>query len=330
MLTVYVLIGGLLAGQAAFPQQAPEDRSGGVHITGPLLGYYFDAVEAALRPIQGIPGAATLGAPAALGIRMTKAAVSPKQDYALAKAESEPELALIRLEASPPVLTRIPGALENPDRIIFSPAGTAALVCRNSDGAVQVLAGLPDEPVVAGRFTIVADSGAAAALAVSDDAQAILAGPIRGEVTLFAADGNSRGVLPSAAPSAIAFLRHRHDAVIADRAERTVYLVRDLDGIRELTVLAREADGVQDPVAVETSWDGRRAFVANAGPGSVLVVDLSGGTSLLIPCDCQTTGLIRLAGNAVFRLDEPRMGPLAVLDADSTEPRVVFVPAAVR
>jgi len=329
MLAGYVLIGGLLAGRAALPSFALDDRADGVYITGPLLGYYFEPGEAALRPIQGIPGAAILGPPLELGVRLTRAAVSPQHDYVLARVEGEPELALVRPEASPPSLVRIPGALENPDRMVFSPEGTAALLYRDADGAVQVLAGLPGEPSVVGHLTIVADPGAAPALAVSDDAGAILAGPIRGEVTLFTSDGGSRGVLPAATPASIAFLRQRHDAVIADRAERTVYLLRDPAGRRELTVLAREADGVQDPVAVETSWEGRRALVANA-EGSVLVVDLTGEASLLIPCPCQTTGLMRLTGNAVFRLDEPRAGPLTVLDADSSEPRVVFIPAAIR
>jgi len=328
MRAFYILAGWLLAWQLAFCQSAADDGSGAVRISGPLLGYLLDPAEASLRPVWGVPGAATLGAPVALSVRWARAAVAPTHDYLLAQVEGEPDLALLSLEAAPAAPQRIPGALENPDRMVFSPAGTAAVLHRSSDGTIQVLAGLPREPVLAGRFTIPGDAGALTALAVSDDARAVLAALAGGETALFTAEGRSRRVgLPGAA-SALAFFRGSHDAVIASRAERTVYLLRDAGGADEITALAREGDGVDDPVAVETSWDGRRVLVANAA--SLLVVDLAGGVLWPIPSPSRITGLHRLAGNAVFRLEEPGAGPLAVLDADASEPRVVFVPAVAR
>lgn len=329
MLAVYALIGGLLAAQAAVPGAA-EDLAGAVRISGPVLGYYFDSADATLRPLLGIPGAATMGAPMQMESRLAKATISPAHDYLLAQMQGEAELALVRLDGGPLTRQRIAGALESPERIVFSPAGTAAVLFGCAEGSVQVLAGLPAKPVVAGHFSVPTDACPFTALAVSDDARLILAGLAGGETVLFTAEGQSRRVWLPGAASSVAFFRGRHDAVIASRTEKTVYLLRDADGAGEVTALAGEAGGVEEPVAVETSWDGRRVLVANAGSGALLVLDAAGGPPQAIATSCRTAGLHRLAGNAVFRLDGSCEGPMTLLDADGDEPRVVFVPAAVR
>jgi hypothetical protein len=329
MLAVYALMGGLLAAAATAPR-AQEDLAGAVRISGPVLGYFFDRAAATLRPLLGIPGAATMGAPMGMDFRVAKAAISPLHDYLLAQVEGEAALTLVRLDAGALTRQGIVGALESPERIVFSPAGTAAVLSECAEGTIQVLAGLPGEPAVAGRFTVPGDACPLTALAVSDDARVILAGFASGATALLSAEGQSRRVWLPGAASSIAFFRGRHDAVIASRAEKSLYLLRDAGGADEVTVMAREADGVGEPVAVETSWDGRLVLVANAGTGSLLVVDTAGGPAQVIASSCRTTGLHRLAGNAVFRLDESCEGPMTLLDADGAEARLVFVPATTR
>jgi hypothetical protein len=328
MLAAYAVMGGLLA--AATAAVAANYSADAIRISGPVLGYYFDSAEAKVRPLLGVPGAATVGAPLEMDFRMAQAAVSPAHDYLLAQVEGEAEVVLLRLDIGARSPQRIPGVMENPERIVFSPAGTAAVLMRCAEGDVQVLTGLPEEPAVAGRFSVPPDAGPLAALAVSDDARVALAGFASGETALFATEGRSRRVWLPGAASSIAFFRGRHDAVIASRTEKALYWLRDAGGAGEVSVLAGEAEGVEEPVAVETSWDGRLVLVADGGAGSLLVLDTAGGPVQVIASSCRTAGLHRMAGNAVFRLDDSCDRPLTLLDADGAEARVVFVPAAAR
>ncbi len=120
MLAVYSLMGGLLAAQAGTAPRAAEDLASAVRISGPVLGYYFDGAAATLRPLLGVPGAATMGKPVEMEFRLAKAAVSPAHDYLLAQVEGEAEVALLRLGAGELTRLRIAGALDSPEQIVFS------------------------------------------------------------------------------------------------------------------------------------------------------------------------------------------------------------------
>jgi len=71
LLVAASLLVGLLAG------------NGWSQIRGPQLGYVFDESQGILRPILGVPGASRLGDSLSLGVSLTLAEISPKQDYAL-------------------------------------------------------------------------------------------------------------------------------------------------------------------------------------------------------------------------------------------------------
>ena len=80
------------------------------------------------------------------------------------------------------------------------------------------------------------------------------------------------------------------------------------------------------PVAVAASADNRRVIIANSDPGGIVSVGLEGGDVETVACRCHPTGLDRLNGNAVFRLNEPSERQLYVFDGDSPQSRIVFVP----
>jgi hypothetical protein len=308
--------------------QAEREAAESVRISGPTLGYFFDSAQAGIVPIWGIPGAATVGQPLELGLELVKAAVAPQQDYALAEANGESGLLVLRLDPAPFSRQPLPQALTGAEKIVFSPRGTSAALYDRGAGRIQVLTGMPAEPVVSAEVDLAGIGGAPATLAVSDDGQVILVADSEGYVSLLTAGGESRYVMAAGGAPALAFLNNSHDAVIADRGRNAVYLVRDVTGSMEARSLAGERDGVSGPLAVEASRDNGRVFIANGESSSVVALDLATGLATLVPCRYPVTGLRRLSGNAVFALTEPLNGPMLVLDGDSAELRTVLVPVA--
>jgi hypothetical protein len=306
-----LVLGGIVQSQA--PRMA-----------GPILGYVFDPAVEGVRPIHGIPGAATLADPLELGVALYDAAVSPQQDYILAFAGAERKLALIRTAGEAPSITLLPGAWPVSGRIILSPTGARALLYEPSASRLQVIAGLPQSPSLAGVFDLSAVSGEASALAISDDGSTVLVGA-GGGLFLVGADGPPRLLAAPGEVSAVAFFINSAEAVFADRVRNTVHRLRDPAGSGEMVVLAGEQDGISEPVAVAVSGDNARVFIANRGSARVGIVPAAGGPLAPVSCECSLMALQRLDGSSTFRLSEPSSTPLWLLEA-AGEPRVVFVP----
>jgi hypothetical protein len=297
--------------------QARAAESG---ITGSVLGFLFDPANG-IQPILGVPGAATIGPPLDLGMQLLSVAVSPQQDYALATTDSDGTLT-IGLGSS--VSLRRQTISVAPDALAaLSPTGSAAAVYDQGRNRIQVITGLPDAPAITCEFDLSALPGALLALAISDGGDAVLAGFSDGVVALVS-DGRVRTISAPERATAARFLRKSGDAVIAGRSG--VYLVRDVTGAAETTLLAAEADGISEPIAVAASNDGKRVFAASARSRAVAVIELAAGAITVTSCSCEPSALAALNGNAVFRLTEPSGGPVWLFDGDSSEPRIVFVP----
>src|SRR5229473_779868 len=67
-------------------------------LEGPRLGLIFDSGAKEFRPLLGIPGAATMGAPLRLTVEIERAWVAPGQDYALAVEKGDGKVLLISLK----------------------------------------------------------------------------------------------------------------------------------------------------------------------------------------------------------------------------------------
>ena len=82
-------------------------------VTGPVSGFVVDGRYRVLRPIEGIPGAARIGAPLDLPFPIDQAAVAASQDYALlTAANSDGRPVLVRaLRSGAPQITPIDRAI---------------------------------------------------------------------------------------------------------------------------------------------------------------------------------------------------------------------------
>ncbi len=295
-------------------------------LSGPRLGLVFDAAAGSLRPISGIPGAAVAGAPLSLGFAISRAAISPAQDAALVVQARGSSVALVRAAGSDWVTDPLNGVQPAPALMAFSPGGGAAALYYAA-GRVQILTGLPGAPAITGESDVSGLPTPVTAMAVDDTGSFLLmAAGQTGSVSLYRISVGSAPSLVGSfrSVSAVRLFNAGQQALVTDTLAATVYQITDPAGAAAIQIVASERDGIQGLVAAETDLTGQRVFAAT-NTGSVLVFDLTGGPVTTLDCACKPTGLFRLSGAATFRLTELAVGPLPVLDANST-PRIVAVP----
>lgn len=291
---------------------AQEGRVG-----GPLSGFVFDRSTHALRPIQGIPGAATIGDPLDPGFEMMLVYVAPQQDSVLA-VTADGFYHFFRITAGTVSQRIVEGLSSSPERVAYSPNGTA--VALYAAGRVQMVKGLPDSPAIAGTLSLATRPNA---LAISDDGAYLLSAN-EDSVRLLGTAGEDLKIMDAASGAMVAFAPASHDAAVNDSVAGLLWF-RDVAGSSQRTVLASGDDGVASPVGLAFSADTRKLFAASSTAQSVTSFDLKTGARTLIPCNCAPAGLTRMG--SVFRLNDLSSEPLWLLDASAAEPRIVFVPA---
>lgn len=299
-------------------------------LRGPVLGYVVDANTQAVRPLNGIPGASHLGAPLDLGFPVARAVFSSAGNFGLVVAAEGDGLYLLDLLEGVPSLTRIPNAIR-PDRLALNVTDTAAVLYSSELRRLQVITGLPQNPVAGPLLDLAGLAGSLTALALdSQGREALLAlsDGGRGSLVRVSKSGDPRVVALFADPSAVAMINQDRDALVTDAGTNQLFRIRDFAGEAAVEILASERDGVARPVGVEISADGRRIFVANAAErGSVLVLDLdTRAVGLRATPEAPPSRLERLQGRTAFLLNEPGEAPLMVLD-NLENPEVYFVPA---
>lgn len=292
-------------------------------LAGPVAGFAFDSGARGLRPIQGIPGAAVLGDTVNFGVDVATVAVSPRLDSALVVAV-DGSVHAFQLSSGGAGVVALNGVSASPERIAFSPSGTAAALY--AAGNVQVITGLPAAPVVASSFAFTPGGGTARAhrpfagsMAVSDDGALVLIAD-GAAVRLF--QSGAERTVTSGTNSAVAFAPGSHDVAIAN-ANNGVLLIRGIDAAGSQQTIGT----VKTPVGAAFSQNGKTLFVASSADKTVTAFDLAGGASTPLACNCTPTGLAPM-GRA-FRLNEIGQGPLWMVDTAAAQPRIVFVPARV-
>ena len=99
-----------------------------------------------------------------------------------------------------------------PERVVFSPLGTAAALYH--PGSIEILNGLAHSPIVTAGFELTT-AGVPESMALSDDGALLL--PASGRsVELFASGANLGVVAGTAGPAAVTFPPGTHDAAVAD------------------------------------------------------------------------------------------------------------------
>lgn len=296
-------------------------------VTGPVAGYVFDG--AALRPIAGVPGGATLGGALDLGLAASAVAVSPKLDSAIVTA-SDGSLHLFRLSGNTATEVWWNGLPTVPARVVYSPSGMAAAIY--AAGRVQAFIGLPNAPVPAFSAELgppatgterQSASAALQAIAVSDDAAWLLAA-INGRVSLLSVSGSSSVILEGAREAAVAFAPGSHAAAVLNGSAGSLH--RFFDVSEAPSQMQRlPAPGLAEPAGLAFTADGKFVLAATRTGKSVRIFDFAGGAATTLDCACAPTGVARMG--SLFRLTDAGSGPVWMVDTGASPPRIVFVPA---
>ena len=282
--------------------------------TPPVLGYFYDATVKGIRPIAGVPGAASLEDSLPLGLKLQRAYISPSRKYAIAVTDESVLLVTLAQRAH-----SIAALADMPLDIIaaFSPAGDTAVLYSPVVGAAQVWTGMPGAPSLKSGVRL----GSVSRIAVSDDGDVVVGA---GETALVLAGGEPRLLPVSGTFSDLAFLPASHDLVAAGRDASSLTLVRSADGEIEASQLAGAAEGLAQPASLAVSESGAKVLVAGRDTGSLVAVDLLSRRSAALGCDCKPSGVARAQGNAVFHLVDGE-ARLLLVDLDQDEPRTSFV-----
>ncbi|MBL8174750.1 MAG: hypothetical protein JNK48_08770 [Bryobacterales bacterium] len=277
-----------------------------VEVATPTLGYIYDDQTRTLRAIEGVPGAASIGAPMHLGTGLDFIAVSPSRSYALGYENGGDNIVLVRLEGTTggSRASGLPRA-----RAWFSPSGET--VAFDLGERAEVWTGLPAEPRRVGEFST--GELRVAKLAVSDDGGMVasLAGG-----ALYRLSGEAPERLGQAVRD-IAFERGTRD-LLALEASRLVRFGKTQADAEE-TLLT----GLQEAEAFAVARDQRHVAVVGA---QVAVADLrSGETAYLDSGESRFDGATRAEGDAVFQL-HASTGETWLLEGGGT-PRLVALAA---
>ena len=296
-------------------------------LRGPVMGYLPE--DGALRTIYGIPAAGSVGDAFLPDPGFSRIEVSPDQTRTLAVAADTRALVLFNISTG----SRIPveGAGLAPERIVFSPSGTAAVLWFSAVQRIQVVSDLMATPSVRNieaSFTGAEPTG----LAVSDDGQWV-AGAWPGKVYAFGPDGKV-SVLPVAGSAeAVCFFHGRNDVAVI--TPNRVIVITDIAGAVVPKVIWNKPDDpppadpatappVQVAVGFATSFDNSHLTIAG-NLGALATFDLIAGTSIGANCECKPAGLFPMGGS-LFRLTGAKDGAMKIFDASTND--VWFVPLA--
>jgi hypothetical protein len=289
---------------------------------GPQLGYLWDAADATLRPVLGVPGSSQLGQPLTTAGVYVAAAASARSSIALLQAANGTISSMTVPQGAAQAITG--ATVSGVAQIAFSPSGLNAVVYKPGTASLLLLSGLSGNPQVQ---TLPVPSSLVAAT-VSDTAQVAIASG-RGPLSIALVTTNTTSLAAMAAFGGFTFLPHGNDLVLADSATAVVTVIRNAS--TSPAPQSFTSNLIKTPLAVAGSADGLWVVVANGADPSTVRLDLTGATApLRIPCACQPSQLTAFNGNAVFSLTPIGTTTSWLVDASTPQPRSVFIPALVK
>jgi hypothetical protein len=264
-------------------------------ITAPLVGWLPAGTE--IRPMNGLPAAATLGAAANVGHALTHTTVSPSQNYVLATDAESGEVLLVIGASATKLNTSV-----RPDQIVTSPTGSSAALWFSAAAQFEIFSGLPATPAIRQIPASFLNTGLTA-MAVSDDGLWIAAASSSG-VYQWGQDGVPHQLYGGNDAAALAFFAGGSTLAIATSIQ--------LLSIAESgsSVLYQ---GSFNPAGLATSFDNQEIVLADRS-GATYSINATTHAVSTINCDCRPSGVFGLGGS-LFRLTSSSIGAIKLFDA---------------
>ncbi len=293
----------------------------------PILGYTWDSAHGDFRALLGVPGAASLSNSSVTKGAFSSAILCLRKSYALL-TNSSGSIYVASLPDGEPI--QVSPEVVNNQRIVVSPSCSTALVYAPGVSSAGLITGLPSAPEL--RPLNFAAAASIVAAAVGDLGDVLLASSQpdgSASVQLLPASGGTSTLATLQRYGAMAFASGGTTALLADSGANRVLMVSPSATGVSAVLLASSSDGVSLPFAIASSADGRQAVIANRTGTPLLRVTLAANSApAKVPCPCQPSELIPLAGNAVFQLSDLSSGTIYALDGTPAIPRTVFIPAS--
>ncbi|NWF83646.1 MAG: hypothetical protein HXY18_07445 [Bryobacteraceae bacterium] len=292
---------------------------------GPVSGVLIDSTARTIRPILGMPGAAYAGPATVTSFEF--AAAAPGSQNALI-AKDGMLFVLRRLAGGRPVWRELDSGVSDIEFAAWSDNSEAIVLQPRGEARLDFWTTLSYEPKKAGSVDISSLSERMESVAVDPD----------GRFAFAATQGEDSGTLyllkPGDLPRMLMPLRKAGSMMlagntlwVADRGSNEVFRLRNWDQMPQIQPAAAAAHGVNDPVGVALSRDGKFLWVASAGSRNVLALDLdSSQVKHVLELDFTPTRMHRLGADGLFLLENgvPGEAPAQVLDTSAG--KVYFVP----
>lgn len=313
---------GLVLIASALMAAAEETAAAGM---GPVSGVLIDSTARTIRPILGMPGAAYAG-PATVTSFEFAAAAPGSQNALIAKDGAL--FVLRRLAAERPVWRELDSGVAGIEFAAWSDNAEAIVLQPRGEGRLDFWTTLSYEPKKTGSVDISSLSERMESVAVDPDGRFAFAatqGEESGTLYLLKPGELPRMLMPLG--KAGSMLLAGDTLWVADRGSNEVFRLRNWDQMPQIQSAAAAAHGVNDPVGVALSRDGKFLWVASAGARNVLALDLnSSQVKYVLELDFTPTRMHRLGVDGLFLLENgvPGEAPAQVLDTSAG--KVYFVP----
>ena len=296
--TVWLMLG------AALPASAADG------MRGPVSGFVVDGRS--IRAIEGLPGAARLGASLQLPFSVSAAAIAVRQDYALAtRSDGVGGPVLVRgLRAETPDVLEIDNAIEA-SSVTIAPSGTVALLHSPTRRQLQFVTGLPAAPHALEPVDLSGIESIAVVAVDSDGARAIL-GAADGQIYVAGQGTAPRAVATLRGVSSLAVLPEKDAAVASSVETGDLILLEGLAGTPSIRTLGGIANGL-GPARAVRALDSRTVGVI-AADGKLAALDIESGSVEWIALAGIAENFVPLDRN-LFVLNRAGDQPLLLLDS---------------
>jgi hypothetical protein len=319
--------------------------SGLAAISGPVLGFVFDPPTGSIRQINGIPGAAYLGAPVLSGLNF--AAVAPNGLSAVL-ITADQELGVVRDLSASTVIAHVSPSVPAPSVFAWAPDSSAFAMAPVGGASVVVIRSMATVPV-GETISMATTGGLPAALAISSSPNRVVAGirkgkpdglyllpqgtepvlllPLSDPVALvFSPDGASVYAAAGGAPAQI--VRVDNLSSPAPAASVVLSIEPGQDGTPGRSVRGKLSTGRVSALALGEA--GTVIYIFGTSPNAVSGYSLEnqGEKTFDSPLESAAWNVSAVSRSTLLLLNPARDGgePLVFLDLGAA-PKVFFVPA---
>jgi hypothetical protein len=292
---------------------------------GPQLGYLWLDSDRTLRPILGVAGASQIGQSLVPASTYVGAASNAGANIAVLQ-DTDGSFDLMRLPSGSPESLSI--KLPTGAAVRISPSAATALLYTPGTSAATLITNLLSTP----QSQTVKFAGPIVDSAVSDTG-AVAAEYSQGSslaLSVISASGRAVQLASLGATGGLSFLPGRDDLLFADSAANSATLVRSVTSA-PASSLVQTGSLLKSPSALGVSGSGRWALVvnntANSATQTIVRIDLNTLTTVSVSCSCKPTEAAVLTDEGAFRVTNVNSGANWIIDASTTSPRTLFIPA---